>query len=131
MTWILFSNGYKTSRDAYVYNFSREDCAENARAMVEDYMGAMRVREAHPEYAVDDAVTEHSTHVRWDQALKDNLARGHATTYSRDNVLRTQYRPFVKQHCYVDYVLVNRKYQQDKIFPHGGHDAGSGTHREG
>ena len=38
-------------------------------------------------------------------------------TYSPDNVWSTQYRPFVKQHCYVDYVLVNRKYQMDSIFP--------------
>ena len=29
----------------------------------------------------------------------------------------TPYRPFVKQNCYVDYVLVNTKYQQDSIFP--------------
>ena len=33
----LFSNGYKTSRDAYIYNFSHDACADNARKMVEDY----------------------------------------------------------------------------------------------
>ena len=38
-------------------------------------------------------------------------------TYSPDNIWTTQYRPFVKQRCYVDYVLVNRKYQMDSIFP--------------
>ena len=49
--------------------------------------------------------------------LKDNLGRRKAVTYSPDNVWSTQYRPFVKQHCYVDYVLVQRKYQMDSIFP--------------
>ena len=38
----LYSNGYKTSRDAYIYNFSRDACAANARAMVDDYLGALR-----------------------------------------------------------------------------------------
>ena len=38
----LYSNGYKTGRDAYIYNFSREACAENARKMVGDYLGALR-----------------------------------------------------------------------------------------
>ena len=38
--FMLFSNGYKTSRDTYIYNFSRDACAENARRMVGDYMGA-------------------------------------------------------------------------------------------
>ena len=37
--------------------------------------------------------------------------------YSPDSVWPTQYRPFVKQHCYVDYVLVNNKYRMDSIFP--------------
>ena len=34
-----------------------------------------------------------------------------------EHIWRTQYRPFVKQHCYVEYTLVNNKYQQDSIFP--------------
>ena len=113
----LFSNGYKTSRDAYIYNFTRDDCAANARAVVEDYMGALDVREEHPEYSVDDAVELYSTNVRWDQALKDNLARQKTVKFSTNNIWKTQYRPFVKQNCYVDYVLVNRKYQMDRIFP--------------
>ena len=38
----LYSRGLETARDAYVYNFSRDACAENARRMVEDYLGALR-----------------------------------------------------------------------------------------
>ena len=36
----LFSNGYYTGRDAYIYNFSRDACAENARKMVNNYLEA-------------------------------------------------------------------------------------------
>ena len=113
----LFSNGYKTGRDAYIYNFSRQACAENVRAMLGDYQGAMQIREEHPDYTIDKAVNIHSTNVHWDQALKDNLGRQKEVSYSTNNIWRTQYRPFVKQHCYVDYVLVQRKYQMDSIFP--------------
>ena len=118
----LYSNGYKTSRDAYVYNFSRDACAENAHRMVENYLGALRERDkfknGSPSGEVINEITlRHSSNVRWDQALKDNLGRRKPVTYSPDNVWSTQYRPFVKQHCYVDYVLVNRKYQMDSIFP--------------
>ena len=113
----LYSRGLATSRDAYIYNFSRTACAENARRMVGDYTGAMRIREARPEYTVDDAAGQHSRHIRWDQALLDNLSRAKTVTYSPARIWTTQYRPFVKQYCYVDYVLVNRKYQQDSIFP--------------
>ena len=113
----LFSSGYKTSRDAYIYNFSWYACAENARLMVDDYRGALAVREEHPEYTVDDAANRHSSHVRWDRELKNNLRRKRKVRYSGERIRKAQYRPFVKQYCYVDYVLVNNKYQQDSIFP--------------
>ena len=116
----LYSRGFATSRDAYIYNFSRDTCADNARMMVGDYQSAMQdmqVHERNVEYDVDHAVNRHSTHVRWDRELKNNLMRRKTVAYSSDNIWRTQYRPFVKQHCYVDYVMVNNKYQQDSIFP--------------
>ena len=115
----LYSRGLATSRDAYIYNFSRDACGANARAMVGDYMGALRelTQNDNPGVTVDDVASRHSSHVRWDQALKDNLGRWKKVVYSTDNVWTTQYRPFVKQHCYLDYMLVNRKYQQDSIFP--------------
>ena len=117
----LYSSGYKTSRDAYTYNFSRSSCDANARAMVCDYMGAIALRERRPEYSVDAAAEEHSSNVRWDRELKNNLRRGRSTTYSADRTRTTQYRPFVRSHCYVDYMLANNKYQQDRIFPLGNH----------
>ena len=115
----LYSRGLATSRDAYIYNFSREACAENARRMVNDYLGALRELEANgnADVIVDDIASRHSSHVRWDRELKNNLRRRKGVAYSRNNIWTTQYRPFVKQHCYVEYVLVNNKYQQDSIFP--------------
>ena len=115
----LFSNGYKTSRDAYVYNFSRDACAENAHKMVHDYAEALReLQEAGTKAPdLDNVVSRHTSNVRWDRELKNNLRRHKAVTYSTDRVWATQYRPFIKQHCYVDYVLVSNKYQMDSIFP--------------
>ena len=113
----LYSSGYKTSRDAYIYNSSLEACAANARALVGDYKDAWQAREEHPNYTVDETIRRYSSNVRWDRELKNNLRRRKSVSYSTDNIWMTQYRPFVKQHCYVDYVLVSNKYQMDKIFP--------------
>ena len=38
----LYSRGLATSRDAYIYNFSQDACAANARKMVDDYLGALK-----------------------------------------------------------------------------------------
>ena len=113
----LFSNGYKTGKDVFLYNFSRDACAENARLATADYMGAMRIAEAHAEYTVDGAASQHARHLRWDRELKNNLRRKNEVLYSARNIQKTQYRPFVKQHCYVEHVLVQSKGQMDSIFP--------------
>ena len=111
----LYSRGLATSRDAYLYNFSHTACVENARHLVADYSAAMQSLEAG--HSLDDATSQHCSHVRWDRELRNNLARRKATTFSAHNLWTAPYRPFVKQHCYVDYLLVNTKYQQDSIFP--------------
>ena len=37
----MFVNGYYSARDSYVYNFSYPLCADNARKMVDNYLGAL------------------------------------------------------------------------------------------
>ena len=111
------NQGFGSSQAYKSHNFSREDCAANARAMVDDYRSALEFRQEHPDCPVDDVAGRYSSHVRWDRELKNNLRRGKGVVYSPDNVRATHYRPFVKQHCYVDYVLVNNKYQMDRVFP--------------
>ena len=113
----LYSRGFATSRDAYLYNFSRDACDANARAVVNDYRAAMQTLREVAECSVEEAAKRHSANVRWDQALKENLGRRKSVAYSPRKIWITQYRPFVKQHCYVEYVLANRKYQMDSIFP--------------
>ena len=118
----LFSSGYKSGRDVYTYNFSHDACAENARAMVGDYLEALRelceFKNGSPADEITHKITlRHCSHVRWDRELKNNLRRKRTITYQPENITATQYRPFVKQHCYVEYLLVSNKYQMDRIFP--------------
>ena len=113
----LFSNGYKTGRDAYLYNFSRESCAENARLGANDYMRAMQVAEEHPQYRLDSIVKDHSSKMHWDPKLKDNLQKRKSVSFNIEKVSKVQYRPFVKQYCYVEPIFAQRTAQMDSIFP--------------
>ena len=36
---------------------------------------------------------------------------------TRTTIRKVAYRPFVKTHCYADYIFIQRKYQMDRIFP--------------
>ena len=115
----LFSNGYKTGRDAYVYSFSRKACAENARKMVGDYLGALRELEASPNPALElDAITRrYSTNLRWDRELKRRVQQRVSTGLSDGNIREVAYRPFVKQHLYADYTFSQAPGQTRDIFP--------------
>ena len=113
----LYSRGLSTGKDAYIYNFSHDNCEANARAMVDNYQGAMQVQEERPDYTIDNAIRRYSSNVHWDRELKNNLRRHKVATYSKGNIWTTQYRPFVKQYCYVDYIFAQMKYQMDSIFP--------------
>ena len=115
----LFSNGYKTGKDAYFYNFSFNACAENARLAAKDYMRAMQVAEEHPQYRIEKIARDHSSNVRWDRELKNNLKRRKQIAYSTENIEQVQYRPFIKQHCYIEHVFAQAKAQVDSIFPSG------------
>ena len=66
----LYSNGRLTGRDAYVYNFSYDNCAENARNTVDEYLKVMQIQEEHPQYTIDEVLREHSSNAHWDSKLK-------------------------------------------------------------
>ena len=115
----LYSRGLATSRDVYIYNFSRDACAENARKMVDDYLGALRALEecqtAAPD--VDDITRRHSANVRWDQSLKDNLSQKKRAQFDNSYIRNVTYRPFIATHCYADYTFSQRPAQMRVIFP--------------
>ena len=113
----LFSNGYKSGRDPYMYNFTRDACAKNASAMIDNYRGALLFRSENPHYPLDEIASRYTSNVRWDQGMKENLRRRKDVSYSEEKVWRIPYRPFIKQYCYVDETLAWSKYRQDQIFP--------------
>ncbi len=113
----LYSRGLATSRDAYIYNFSRAACTENAERMTQDYLAAMSELEDSPENIVNEITQRYTVNVQWDRELENNLSRRRTTEYDVNYIRKNIYRPFVKTNCYADYTFANCKYQQDLIFP--------------
>ena len=107
----LFSNGYKTGRDAYVYNFSRDACAENSSKMVEAYLVAVQVAEKLGDYRRE------SSNFPWDPKLRNRIAQGVRTEFDEANVRKIAYRPFVMQHLFADEFFAQRPAQTSVMFP--------------
>ena len=113
----LYSNGYKTGKDAYIYNFSRDVCAENAQRMTEDYLAAISELIENPELPIGEVINRHNSNIKWDRELKDNLKRKKKTEFDDNYIRKTSYRPFVSTNCYANYIFAQVKGQQDRIFP--------------
>ena len=67
----LYSNGYQTGRDAYIYNFSHDACAENAQQMIGDYLAAISDLEKFPELTLAEVMERHNS-INWDDTLERN-----------------------------------------------------------
>ena len=113
----LYSLGLGTNRDAYIYNFSCNVCAENALQMTQDYLNALQEMETNPKCSVDDVAGHHAKNIKWEDNLKNNLKRKKKTQFEKDYIRKVLYRPFIATNCYADYTFVARKYQMDRIFP--------------
>ena len=116
----LFSNGYKTGRDAYSINFSRKACVDNAHRMVGDYTAALREWEASNggvPGGIDSVARRHSANLRWDRELKRRIRQQATTTFSHDHIREVVYRPFVKQYLYADYTFSQAPGQTRALFP--------------
>ena len=113
----LYSRGYATGRDAYIYNFSRDACVDNAQQMTQDYINALSDLKTISELSIDEAALRHSSNLKWDFNLKENLKRKKETEFEDSYIRKVVYRPFIATNCYANYIFAQRKYQQDLIFP--------------
>ena len=113
----LYSPGMATNRDAYIYNFSREACTENAQRMTQDYLAAVSEIAESSELTIEEIVLRYSTNIKWDDTLKNRLKQKKKTEFEYNYIRKVTYRPFIATNCYADYTFITRKGQVDSIFP--------------
>ena len=115
----LYSRGYATGRDAYIYNFSHDACAENARRMVArlSTQHFLNLKE-NPEFQqrMASADTCRKYFVGW-RSQEQSKAKRNQPNLTIDYIRKVAYRPFVKTNCYADYIFIQMKYQMHRIFP--------------
>ncbi|NES89810.1 type ISP restriction/modification enzyme [Okeania sp. SIO2B9] len=115
----LFSNGVKTNRDVWAYNFNPDELAENIQRAIATYNEQVRKWQDRQDKSVkvDDFVTYDDTQISWSGDLKDHLKRGIIVEYDKNHIRQSLYRPFTKSCLYFDARLNNRRYQFPYIFP--------------
>jgi len=104
--FLTYSNGLKTQRDTWAYNFSRSELEKNIRTTIDFY-------NAHEPTDIDP------TKIVWTDLTRQNKNRKREYNFNAAQIIESFYRPFCKSNLYYDCWLNERVYQMPKFFSTG------------
>ncbi len=116
--FIAYSNGVKTNRDTWAYNFNTDLLIQNISSMIgtfNDQVSKWVRLSKKPE--VDGFVLNDESRISWSENLKHSLKRGATIEFSDNAIRHSIYRPFTLSALYFDKELTERRYQMPHIFP--------------
>lgn len=105
-----YSNGVKTNRDAWCYNFSYNSLENNMRTTIEYYNSCL-----------NSAPVENPVKITWIRETLANHKKKKVGIFDEINIRNSIYRPFCKQNMYLDREWNNCIYQIPSIFPTSKH----------
>lgn len=101
------SSGFQTNRDAWVYNFSRQQLEQNTESMVDFYNEQLGKSEP----SMD------ATKINWTRGLKKEWSKGTILSDKPESIQVGLYRPFSKTYVYTDRALVEYPASRERFFP--------------
>lgn len=115
----IFSNGVKTNRDLWAYNFNTDDLSNNIQRMISTYnQEVVRWNQrTNRDITIDDFVIDDESLISWSSTLKSHLNRNTIIKYDPHNIRKSIYRPFASYFLYFDPILNDRPGHFPQIFP--------------
>jgi len=98
----IFSNGVKTNRDSWVYNFTQKELVTNIQIMTNTYNEQLIKWQQKSDLSssIDDFVSYDSTKISWSRDLKKYFQRNIILKSNPDCIRSTIYRPFTSSYLY-------------------------------
>jgi predicted helicase len=116
-----YSNGVKTNRDTWCYNYSEKSLISNIRNSISFYNGQVEEfasgKAKNPSLTIEDGLVWDSKLFSWDAQQKVDVQKGEKYLYDKNSVVVSLYRPYQKQCCYFNRKLNNRVYKLPDLFP--------------
>ncbi len=111
-----YSNGVKTNRDMYVFDFRARELKERIKQFMQNYNVQVALyQQQSPKPNVDDFVDYEN--IAWSSTLKQNVKRGRYASYQPRKMRKGLYRPFTKKLLFYDELLVDRPGQFTNFYP--------------
>lgn len=103
--FVGYSNGYKTNRDTWNYNFNRGNQIERAEWIVSEFNKFRKTGEVTPTFA-------------WNDTLKNKAhSMSSDKSFNQNDVVIANYRPFCKNWYFSDKTFTEGVYQMPRIYP--------------
>lgn len=101
------ATGIVTSRDPWVYSFSRENSLSNAKRLIDNYNNEIEKLKTIPEEYRKSSLNYDPKVLNWSEGLKKDAFRLKTIDYVPETRV-ISYRPFVKKHLYFGKELLHR-----------------------
>jgi predicted helicase len=117
-----YSNGVKTNRDDWAYNFSRPALEANMRRMIDNYNAEVAKYAKACEISglklnVSAVIDNNPTRIKWSSKLVADAERNRRYDFRDTNIVSSIYRPFMKVWLYFSSDMNDRPGQMPSLFP--------------
>lgn len=116
--FIANSLGLLTARDSWAYNFSKKGLENNMSSMINFYESEReRFQKLSAGKNAKDSIEYDATKIGWTHNVINDLEKNKKHTLNKECIIKSAYRPFIKQFVYFDRTFNERVYQLPKLFP--------------
>ena len=110
------SLGVITSKDSFLYNYSKDLLSNNASRMISFYNENRIKYSTSQEKTLENILTIDPTKIVWTDLFKKDLQNNIEYVWDNNCITEAVYRPFCKQHFAYEKQFIQRTYQQTKIY---------------
>ena len=115
----MSSNGVVTSRDSWVYSYSKINLEKNMKETIAFYNKEiekiLNVRKKDKNKAIEDIIDTNPKNISWSRALKKRADLYKFDEFNKSDIVISLYRPFTKQYLYFNRFWNEPPAQQDKF----------------
>ena len=116
-----YSNGVKTNRDPWVYNFSKSTIEKSMKETISIYNKELEKFKVNTsgiqKPKADNYINFSNKMITWTRETKWDLEKGKSHKYESDSIVESNYRPFVREFLYFNNDWNNMRYLMPALFP--------------
>ena len=114
-----YSNGVKTSKNAFVYDFDEGTLEKRMQGMIDLYNQEVNrwANRTNRNVSIQEFLIDDDTQIKWTRELRRRVKQGKLAEFDRTNIVNAYFRPFAEKKLYYDELLLNRPGPFAQAFP--------------